>query len=595
MNLWDFLSKEAGQERSRKLNQAIEYYTPPELRGLLNFFGEMSPTTQAYDAGTGFNTMVSPDATTSQRIGGAGQMLSGMAGVVAPMAVEAKLGKPVADAVTDALTSLPAKELSQMATNAVSDAAYAGRSALEGDLGGIFEALQRGGTPQSVGAASNEIVRRGSDIKSRLEAIPNVQEFMTGDPYVPMSNTSNLVSQKPIALSEHESVIRPTGELVSPTIQDFSSLEGRDVLAIVGDQSGRHDIMSVGKYDLRDDPQRSLAGFQYIDVADPRHGYAGAQSATSSKFNEALESENPYYMSFLMGEKSSDFSLHEGQTFGKMVRSAVQMGDISPKDVEYIDNAIKNIGVPETVNVTDANGNVVKKADGTNKTKSITTYPFRNFTSVKDPNAVLNYIENLPSGTQRAYFLKGMDKTNLYKRGMPKVHDARLAVADEAQMGMDWGTVGYRGFTPDLQKGLLQTTSDMSTTYDTGVSKVGNADTFLQESRGVPANLAFADLSAAQREKGTGGGLLMSSADYKVYESSPKKSKQRWEPINTDTVNTFLEIEKTQGRDVAYNFAKKVLSESKVTNALIQQAKKMNAPQWVIAAMVSQQAMQKDE
>ena len=87
----------------------------------------------------------------------------------------------------------------------------------------------------------------------------------------------------------------------------------------------------------------------------------------------------------------------------------------------------------------------------------------------------------------------------------------------------------------------------------------------------------------------------MDSAVYKQYEASPKVAKQKIEPINVDTVNTFLDVEKTQGRDVAYAFAQKVLSEGKVTNALIKQAKKMNAPQWVVAMMVTQQALQEEE
>ena len=108
-------------------------------------------------------------------------------------------------------------------------------------------------------------------------------------------------------------------------------------------------------------------------------------------------------------------------------------------------------------------------------------------------------------------------------------------------------------------------------------------------------NLLMRDLSEGQRARGTGGNLLMRSSDYKVYEGSPKLATQKIEAIDVDTVNTFLDIEKTQGRDRAYQFAQKVLSAGKVTNKLIEQAKKMNAPTWVVALMVSQQAMQGDE
>ena len=53
-----------------------------------------------------------------------------------------------------------------------------------------------------------------------------------------------------------------------------------------------------------------------------------------------------------------------------------------------------------------------------------------------------------------------------------------MAVADPAQIGMDWGTTGYRGFVPDLEKGALPTTRENSTTYDTGVDKVGQSQSF---------------------------------------------------------------------------------------------------------------------
>ena len=207
------------------------------------------------------------------------------------------------------------------------------------------------------------------------------------------------------------------------------------------------------------------------------------------------------------------------------------------------------------------------------------------------------YIAGLPSGGLRGEFLKGLDKGKYQKWGLPKVSDARLAVPDTNQLGMDWGTMGMRGFVPDVEKGIFSTTPDMSTTYQAAYDKVGDADTYLANSRGIPANLLMADLSEAQRLKSDGarGGLLMDSAIYKQLEMSPKVAKQKIEPINVDTVNTFLEVERTQGRDVAYAFAQKVLSGGKVTNALIKQARKMNAPQWVIAAMVSQQALQEDQ
>jgi len=498
-----------------------------------------------------------------------------------------------------ALTSFPVvgagwKAARNIAPNLTADAVGVSRGILTGDADMLREVFQRSGTPQSVGAAkvssllNNSYVRDGEEIADYLEGITSAKEVVTGESEPPMSKITGVGSKQPVALRQHKSAGLLTGETVAPTARSIDFLEGRDVHAIVGDQSGRHDILSVQDYAF-DEPVRSMAGFEYIDI--PNQGYAGALSATTSKFNEAKDSVDPYYMSLLMGEKSSDFSMHEGVVFGNMVKKAA----FDKKDIPFIDDKIRNIGMPKTFKLTDKDGNVVYNKNGDPKTKTITTYPFKDFKSVSDPDAILNYIQELPSGTHRSYFLKGLDKAKLQQRGMPNVHDARLAVADWNQLGMDWGTVGYRGFTPDLDKGVISTTPDMSTTYQAGVDKVGGSDTFLENSRGIPANLLFSDLSEAKRAKGTGGGLMMNSADYKSFESSPKVARQRIRPINIDTVNSFMEIEKRFGREASLKFAQKVLSEGKVTAKLIEQARKLNAPTWLIAAMIPMVGMHKGD
>lgn len=418
--------------------------------------------------------------------------------------------------------------------------------------------------------------RSGEEIVGRLSEIPSAKSVM-GIDEVRGAGFTNLV--RPNVLSGHESTGYISDEIVAPQVQNsISGLLGRDVLAIVGDPTGRHTVTGVGG-DMLPESVDSKAGFQYIDV--PGQGYAGAQSATSSKANEAMESQDPYYMSFLMGEQSGDFSRHQGNIFGQMFNNA----PISALDVPKVDEAIRKIGVPKTVPIRDSDGNFVYKKDGSKKTRGITVYPFTDFDTVAKPNAVFDYINAMPTGTMRAGFLKGMDKSGLQKMGVPKVADARLAAADERQIGMDWGTVGYRGFTPDLDRGLYPTTSVESTTYDTGIGKVGEADTFIESSQGIPANLFYRDKAEGMREKGTGGGLLMNPADYKGYEGSPKKAKQRIDDMAVETIDTFLEIERRQGRQAALQYAGSLLSGGKITSDLIKAARKANAPTWMLAAM----------
>ena len=354
---------------------------------------------------------------------------------------------------------------------------------------GLFQTIAKGVGTQvietlgdSFGALRNVLNynRTGSQIADQITDIPSARE-VGGLSFIPEAGaTTSVESVQPRLLREHQSEGFISDETVPPEQIGIGDLKGKTLMSIVGDPTGRQIVTGVGGQDLPE-PVASMAGFQYIDV--PGQGYAGASGATSSKINEARNTENPYYTSLMMGEQSGDFAMHTGEVFGQMFRNAA----ISQKDIPKIDEFIRNLGMPVKVKQT--------MPDGTVKNVGKTIKAFTDFPSVKDPDAMLNYIRNLPTGTHRAYFLKGLDKAGLQKMGVPRVGDARLAVADPAQIGMDWGTTGYRGFVPDLEKGALPTTRENSTTYDTGIDKVGSSQSFIEEGRGIPANLLYRDLA----------------------------------------------------------------------------------------------------
>jgi hypothetical protein len=580
MGVLDFFGREAGQRRTRALNdlaRSAEYFIPPELRPIVGLLSDMTPSETVGRASQASERMLDADRTAMQRVGDFGTMASEIAGVVAPAAVAGRAGLPAAQALQESILGFSMSPQAVAARNFAADEAGAvgrnGNPVMQPfDMGRGFG--DNGGPTLDTRVPYS---RSGEEIAGRLADVPSAKSVAGVEDKGFGAGFTNL-KQKDV-LTSHQSTGYLSDEIVPPQVQtSIAPLLGRDVLAIVGDPTGRHTVTGVGG-DMLPEAVDSKAGFQYIDV--PGQGYAGAQSATSSKANEAMESQDPYYMSFLMGEQSGDFSRHQGNIFGQMFNNA----PISASDVPKVNEAIRGIGVPKTVPVRGPDGNFVYKKDGTKKTKSITVYPFTDFDTVAKPNAVLDYINDMPTGTMRAGFLKGMDKSGLQKMGVPKVSDARIAAADERQIGMDWGTVGYRGFTPDLDRGLYPTTSVESTTYDTGIGKVGEADTFIEGSQGIPANLFYRDKAEGMREKGTGGGLLMNPADYKGYEGSPKKAKQRIDEMAVETIDTFLEIERRQGRQAALQYAGSLLSGGKITSDLIKAARKANAPTWMLAAM----------
>jgi len=415
--------------------------------------------------------------------------------------------------------------------------------------------------------------RDGAQIADIISDIPSARE-VAGLSSIPEAGAfSNIKSEQANLLRNHFSQGYLSNETLPPEQITISDLKGKTLMSIVGDPTGRHTVTNLQGRNLPE-PVDSMAGFEYTDI--PGQGYAGAEGATSSKLNEALRTEDPYYTSVMMAEKSGDFAMHTGELFGQMLRNQGNM-PLDTKDIPKIDEAIRGMGMPIKVKV--------KNPDGTEKMVGRTIYPFQSFTTVADPNSVLDFLKTLPTGTLRAAFLKGMDKAGLQKMGIPSVGQTRLALADAEQIGMDWGTTGYRGFVPDLNKGSFPTTAQNSTTYDTGIDKVGRSQSFLDGSRGIPANLLYRDNAAARREAGTGGNLVMNSADYKVLESSPKKAKQLVDDQLDEIISTFTEIERRGGRRASLQYAQELLSGGKITGQMIEAARKANIPSWMLAAI----------
>jgi hypothetical protein len=532
--------------------------------------------------------MVAPDQSYWDRIASLGEMVSGVASIAAPIAAAKAIGVPAASAMMEGLLGFsPAR---QAAGDMATQFARSESGALPGGGPGraplTFAEVERamrqpfdmgrgmgdnGGPPMRDVVTRRGYERIGSNVAENLSGVPSAAEIAGRGPTMPGAGLTDVKSQKPTALSGSYSRGFVDEELVAPVQASIADLEGRTLMGIVGDTSGRQTVTQVNE-DVFETPIDTQGGFQYIDR--PGQGYAGAQSATSSKLNEASQTEDPVYISLLMGEQSPDFAVPESQIFGQMLRNA----PIATKNIPTIDEAIRGIGM-----------SVVRKkiVDGKEVKYSETIYPFGDFKSIGTPGYFDAYVAGLPTGTQRAALLKGLDKANLQKMGLPKVSDARAAMMDEAQIGMDWGTTGYRAFTPDVERGAFRTTPDQSLTYQYGVDKVGPAISLTGQGRGIPYALTFPDLASDLRAKGTGGGLEMTSPAYKVFEGSPKRSKQPVTPLVVDLVSTFREVEDRFGRRPAMQFAADTLKDVKVTKEMIEAARRANAPTWMIAAMSS--------
>ena len=98
-----FFSREAGQKRRAWLDETVNYFTPPDLRGPLGLINEANPVTSMERASTASQTMLAPETSGWGRVAAGGDMLSNMAGVVAPAMVAGKAGMPAVNAIEEGL------------------------------------------------------------------------------------------------------------------------------------------------------------------------------------------------------------------------------------------------------------------------------------------------------------------------------------------------------------------------------------------------------------------------------------------------------------------------------------------------------------
>tara|TARA_R110001606_G_C14866690_1_gene589261 strand:+ start:95 stop:346 length:252 start_codon:yes stop_codon:yes gene_type:complete len=73
---------------------------------------------------------------------------------------------------------------------------------------------------------------------------------------------------------------------------------------------------------------------------------------------------------------------------------------------------------------------------------------------------------------------------------------------------------------------------------------------------GIPYTLMMRDAADARRAQSGGkyGNIVPTTADYKSFEGNPS-NRQLIDPQSVDEVSTFMEIERSQGRDAAIKYA----------------------------------------
>lgn len=201
MSIWNFFTPEAGQQRRQWLEGQAEgllTYVPPELRPWLMIANEVNPVTSMERAGEASNRMVAPGMSGWDRMAAAGDMLSNVAGVVAP-AIGAKAGAvPVANAVEEVLTGYAPMVQPFLADES---GAFAGLRALTADRAAYDRAVDmasRGASRDDIWNATGWF--KGVDGKWRFEIDDSAAQLHM----VPMAKRENLLGRTVGANMDHQ-------------------------------------------------------------------------------------------------------------------------------------------------------------------------------------------------------------------------------------------------------------------------------------------------------------------------------------------------------------------------------------------------------
>ena len=209
MNLLDRILGSTGQERTaalRDLGRRAEYYVPPELRGILGFAAEMTPTASLERAMQASGEMFAPGRTPMQRVGSAGQMLSETAGVVAPAAVARRAAMPAAQAVQEAFMGFSAPA----------------RAAGEGLLA---RANQRGPVP-TMYSNPLRVFHGGKDLITNPRATVDPEGLLPGFSVTPDENIAGMYAKMRggdavSSFEIDEKKLNPIGEMELYELQNF--------------------------------------------------------------------------------------------------------------------------------------------------------------------------------------------------------------------------------------------------------------------------------------------------------------------------------------------------------------------------------------
>lgn len=483
-----------------------------ERLALLNqIFNPVEAIGQSMEAGS---RLTASDTAAMDRLAALGDMLSGVAGVAGPAVAAGRAGIPAATAVMEGLLG------ASPTTQAAGDMArqFAEEEAGSVNLGGLHNALAR--IRDEARNMSVPYTTRGADF---FQA-PRTGGGRAKDPalYTPYSSLRQDVPPSEWEVSGREFV----GLAENPQFVTPERLEGATLFGYTADPTMTNRTIESLNQAQFEAPVMQQGGHVFVD--EPGRGFASELAAMRAKqlaWDRArAEGKRPVVTPMVMGTASGDASQHVSQTLVRAIQANADKVD--PKFVPSLPAKLQE----------DYSKNISKKL------------------GLLDPRLPA-WLES-KSGSERAAFVKALDKSPAAKAGVPSVAAVRWATTDPNLMGAGLLDSGYRLFEPSA--GPLDVHGgELHSTYNAVINREGPSMTMGNTTR--PWYLMFPDAAYEKMLASTppGANMLNPTAmpkDLRAFQMNPKVSQEldaEWVDMNS----RYDEILATQGKEAADLYA----------------------------------------
>ena len=350
------------------------------------------------------------------------------------------------------------------------------------------------------------------------------------------------------------------GNLNSSKLITPSDNEGFMTYFVAGDRTaGDINVKKLGDLTLKRSVMMN-AGPEYMDTGEVWASHKGVMNPKDKVLQEANNNKEDIKLAYApMGERSGDFSKHQGELFSEYMYSA----DMPPETIRAIDDEFAKI-------VENFSSKKLAKVNKARAKKDLPPLP--NAQNLPLPSvgseAFRDWFSTQSAEQIRKPFMQRVDNADIKAlEGAPDVGYIRFASTNPDLIDAESFSTGYRFGTPDLQKGLMEADHPSYDTKYTAAQGTGS-ETYGTD---IPWIIGARDTALPRlKDAALKDGYRIGSntplrtytlpSDQRVFTMNPN-TKQPMDSLYVEQASKFIELQNEVGQKQANDYVEGLLMD----------------------------------